>query len=75
MGGVIRRLRAPRGGRDSWEHLSRLSLQLANSCGVFGSEEVEVAAGADLDAISGHGSEAPIVPVQASHRDSFLLQR
>jgi hypothetical protein len=26
------------------------------------------------DAISGHGSEAPLVPVQTSHRGRFVLQ-
>lgn len=76
LGGVIPpSSSSERGGRGSWEHLLRLSLQLANCWGVFGSEEVEAAAGADLDAISSHGSEAPPVPVQTSHRGRFLLQR
>lgn len=61
------------GGRGAWGHLFRLPLKLANSWGVFGSEEEEVAAGADLDAISGHGSEAPPVPVQPFHRGRVLL--
>lgn len=75
LGGVIPpSSSSERGGRGSWEHLSRLSLQLANWWLIFGSEEAEVAAGTDLDAVSGHGSEAPLVSVQTSHRGRFLLQ-
>jgi hypothetical protein len=48
LGGVIPPSSSlEKGGRGSWEHLLRLSPQLGN-WGVLGSEEVEVAAGADL---------------------------
>lgn len=57
----------------AWGHLFRLLPPLANLAPAFRSEEEEVAAGADLDAISSYGSAAPPFPVQQSHHGRVLL--